>query len=411
VKKVSFFRKVRALIQKDGRRSRQNIPATLLLVALLCLGCGFLFLSVVTDAQTAEEILPVGIVAKDGSFVSRLAIQMVTSNQEVEEMFRVNRYDTEEEAYEAVHNGTDVGAIIFQKGYFEKILQGEDSAVSVIVSRAAEVHVRQLRDFAGTGEILIKVGEYGVNSAWEPLLNHYQDRDKAVIRYNKLSLQFASEVMVLIGGTVDMQQTPYSVNSVSLVGHYVLLYCSLLLSLLDIIFFEFVRWDCSRTLLSRLRTMGVRAEHILTAKLPRILLIKGILLAAVLIVAGRFLPLTWNFVSVAGIMAFLLLQSVLTVCLCTLLQASDVGPAILCAIHFAGLFLCGGLVPYDMMPLAVTRTGSFAPVGVEAALLAPVLGGSGSAMAFVLSLGYPALAVLLSLKKIGSLYVKGSDPV
>lgn len=410
MKKVSFFRKVWALIRKDGCRSRQNIPATVLFFVLLCVGCGFLFLSVVSDAQTTEGILSIGIVDKDGSFVSRLAIQMVASNQEVEGMFKVNRYDTEAEAYEAVHEGVDVGAIIFQEGYFQKILQGEDSAVNVVVSRSVETHVKQLRDFAGTGEILIKVGEYGVDSAWEPLMNHYQDRDKAVVRYNKLSLQFASEVMRLIGGTVELQKTPYSVNSVSLVGHYVLLYCSLLLSLLDIIFFDFVRGDYSRTLLSRLRTMGVRGEHILTAKLPRILLIKGILLTVVLVVADRFLPLTWNVLSIAGIGAFLLLQSALTVCLCTLLQASDVGPAILCAIHFAGLFLCGGLVPYDMMPLTVTQTGSFSPVGVEAALLSPVLGGSGSAMAFALALGYPALAVLLSLKKIGSLYVKGSDP-
>ncbi len=405
-----FFRKTGALIRKDQVRSRQNIPAMVVFFTLICLGCAFLFLSVVADAEAMEEIVTIGIVDKDGSFVSRLAIQMVSGNKEVKGMFAVEDFETEEEAYDAVYNGDIVGAIIFEEGYFSQILAGESSAVSVVVSEAVEVHALQLRDFAGTGEILIKVGEYGVGATWDPIMEATGDWDKAVVRYNKLSLEFASNIMKLVGSTVATEHTPYSGHSVSLVGHYVLMYATLLLSMLDIIFFDFIRWDYSRTLLSRLRTMGVEGIHIMASKVPRILLVKGVLLGVVLAVAGIFLPLSVNLLSVLGVAVFLIFNTCFTVCICTLTQGSDVGPAIICAIHFAGLFLCGGLVPYDMLPLAVTQTGSFTPVGIGAGLLAPILGGSGTALPFVLAAVYLGSAVLLSLGKIRTLYVKGSDP-
>ena len=405
----AFMRRVRALMKKDAKASVRSVLPTLALIAVLALGCVLLCMAVISGAQKKEEMMAVGIVDKDKTVISRLAIGMVSANEEVASIFTVANFNSEEEAYQAVYDGRIVAALVFEKDYFQKILDGESSAVSVMLSRTVEMHSQLIRDFAHTGEILIKTGEYGVNAAWQPMKDAYQNKDSAVLRFNVFSLEYAIEILALTGKSVDGVVLPYSTSSSSLAGHYMLHYCVLLLSLVDMLFFDFVRRDCNRMLLSRLKSSGVGGMHIIVSKLPSVLLTKTFLTAVMLVGLSGLFSVSITAASVMSAVCFLLFSSVFGVCLCALTQTSDVGPCIICALCFAGLFLCGGLVPYDMLPVSVTRLGAYTHIGVGVSMLAPMFEGAVSSASYLLALLYSALMLFFAKRRFDSLCIEGGE--
>ena len=404
-----FTRRTGALMRKDIKVSARSVIPMLLLIAAMALGCVLLCLSVISGAQKKEELVAIGIVDKDKTMISKLAIGMVSANEEVASMFTVRNYDSEEEAYEAVRDGVTVAAIVFEKDYFYKILDGESSAVSVMLSRTIEMHSQLIRDFAHTGEILIKTGEYGVNAAWKPMKEASPSYDSAVWKFNVFSLEYAVEVLALTGSSVDGVVLPYSTSSSSLSGHYMLHYSVLLLSLVDMLYFDFVRRDCNRTLLSRFKSAGVGGMHIIVSKLPSVLLTKAVLLVVMLAVLSGLFSVSVSIVSVLSIVCFLLFSSIFGVCLCALTQISDIGPCIICALCFAGLFLCGGLVPYDMLPVSVTALGAYTHIGVGVSMLAPAFGGNVFPLSYISAFLYAAAMLYLSKRRFDSLCIEGGE--
>lgn len=406
-----FGIKVRALIRKDGAYTLRSLPSTLLMAALLCAGCLFLCLSVIAGAKnnTADK-MAIGLVDKDGSMLSQMAMGMAAGNEEVAALFRVVKHDTEQQALQAVQNGETVAAVILEEGYFEKVLLGESSAIGVILNSQMQLHAQLIRDFGHTGEIMIKTGEYGSNAAWQPMRDKY-GAETAAWKFEVFSLQFAVELLALTGSSVDGVLLPYSATADSLTGHYILHFVVLLLVLLDMLFFDFVRREGNRTLLCRLRSGGVYGVHLLAAKLPAVLLTKTVLLAAGVAGISFFYPLHWTVWSVLAALCAVLFLSVCGICLCALLQRSDVGPCLLCLMGFAGLFLCGGLVPYDMLPLYVTRWGPFTPLGIGASMLSPLFGGAFTLLPYLLAAAACAVLIPCACRYIRALCVKGGDRV
>lgn len=404
-----FFRRVGALMDRDGRDLLRRLPAMLLLLTLLAAGCVFLCQGIISDIENDTQRLKIGVVDKDGSMVSQLAVGIVAANEEVAALFEVVNFDEAQAAMDAVAASETVAAIIFEEGYFDKVLAGESSAISVILSREMELHSQMIRDFAGTGEILIKTGEYGVNAAWYPVMDAFDNETVALMKFNTFSMKFAVELLSLTGLAVDGVVLDYSDRAGSVEGHYILHYTVLLLTLLDMLFFDFIRRDCNRTFLCRLKSAGVGAEHILAAKLPFLLATKTGLLAVVLVVMALIFGLNLTVWTVLSAVCFLIFSSVIGVCLCALLQKSDVGPCILCALGFAGMFLCGGLVAYDMLPKAVTQWSILTPMGIGASMLSPMFGGSVTVAPYVLGLVMCVALCVAAWYYTGSLRVKGSE--
>lgn len=406
-----FFRRVSILMGRDGRVLLRRLPAMILLFSLLAAGCVFLCQGIIYDVKSDFEPLKLGLVDKDGSMISKLAVGLVSANEDVAALFEAVKYPDEQSAMDAVSNGQTVAAIIFEEGYFDKVLAGESSAISVVLSQELELHAQTIRDFAGSGEILIKTGEYGVNAAWHPVMDAFEDRDTALLKFNTFSLKFAVELLSLTGKSVDGVVLDYSDRAGSIEGHYMLHYTVLLLTLLDMLFFDFIRRDCSRTFLCRLRSAGISAVHILTAKLPFLLAAKGLLLGGILVVLGLLFGLTVTVGSVLSALCFLIFSAVSGLCLCALLQRSDVGPGLLCVLGFAGMFLCGGLVAYDLLPQRVTQLSILTPMGMGAAMLAPLFGGRVTAAAYVLALALCVGLGAAALSYTDSLRVKGGEAV
>ena len=407
----TFFRRMGILAAKDAKVLRRTVPGMLALLALLCAGCVALCFSVMSSAKENQQKLVLGMVDKDGSMISRMILGLATGNQEIAALFQVVSFETAEEACAAVEQGQAAAAMIFEEDYFDKILEGESSAVNVILGQSVQMHAQIIRDFAGTGEILIKTGEYGAGAAWDPMMDAYDDRDTAVRKFDVFCMQFAVELLGLTGKSVDGVVLPYSRSAGSVEGHYMLLYTVLLLTLTDMLFFDFVRRSSNRTLLCRLKSAGVGAVHILSAKLLFVAAVKALLLGAVLGLLHSFFGLRITVPGILGAVCFVLYSSAVGVALCALVQRSDAGPCILCGLGFGGLFLCGGLIPYDMLPQTVTQWGNYTPLGLGAAMLQPLFGGPAAVWPI---LGSGVLAVALwtwAVAFTDGLRTKGSDPV
>lgn len=403
--------RIGALMRKDAKTLVRKIPSMLVLLTLLCLGCVCLCLTVIESVQKTTEKMILGVVDQDGTMASKLAIGMVTGNEEISALFQVRNFDTAQEAYDAVYRGQTVAAIVFEPGYLDKLGSGETSPINVVLSREMEIHSQVIRDFAGTGEILIKTGQYGADAAWTPVDAAYPNRTNALIKFRFFTAKFAVELLSLTGKSVDGVVLPYSDRAGSEEAHYILYYTVLLLTLLDMLFFDFVRRDNSRTLLCRMKSTGVGSGHILLAKVPFFVGIKGLLLAAVFTAVGFFIPVTVSVGTVLGALCAVLVCGAMGVGLCLLLQRSNVGPCILCALAFAGLFLSGGLIPYDMLPESVTYWGQFTHVGAVAALLSPMVGGTVTWMHYITALVMLALTVAAGKYCTDRLRTRGSEQI
>lgn len=397
---------------KDALQLRRGLPAMLGLLALLCLGCLALCLAVMNSVKDSQKLkMAIGVVDKDKTMVSQMAMGMVKSNEQVAALFEVVDFDDPQDAIDAVVEGRTVAALIFEEGYIDKIQYGEDSAVQVVLSKKMKPHAQMIREFAGTGEVLIKTGQYGAEAAWQPIVDGNDNRQIAAFRFDVFTAEYALELLSLTGTSVDGAVLDYSARAGSVEDHYILYYIVLLMALMDMLFFDFVRRENNRTLLCRLKSAGVGGEHILAAKLPFLLLTKTALLAVVLVILGLIFGLKLTVFTIFSAIYFLLFISVCGVGLCALFQGSDVGPCILCAIAFAGLFLSGGLVPYDMMPETVTRWGVATPVGAGATLLSPMFGGTVSVWHYVICFFMAAACLVAGWWSMERLRVKGSERV
>lgn len=396
---------------KDGLQLRQGLPAMLALLAALCVGCLALCLAVMDSAKDSQMKLTIGVVDKDKTMVSQMAMGMVKSNEQVAALFEVVDFEDPQDAIDAVVEGHTVAALIFEEGYIDKIQYGEDSAVQVVLSRKMKPHAQMIREFAGTGEVLIKTGQYGAEAAWQPIIDGNDNRQIGAFRFDVFTAEYAVELLALTGTSVDGAVLDYSARAGSVEAHYILYYIVLLMALMDMLFFDFVRRESNRTLLCRLKSAGVGGEHILAAKLPFLLLTKTALLAVVLVILGLIFGLKLTAFTIFSAVCFLIFISVCGVGLCALFQGSDVGPCILCAIAFAGLFLSGGLVPYDMMPETVTRWGVATPVGAGATLLSPMFGGTVSVWHYVICFFMAAACLVAGWWSMERLRVKGSERV
>jgi len=410
-KNCGTYRRIGALIEKDLKTSRKSFLPMLMLLLLLCAGCAVMCVSVVGSAIPTAQKTVLGIVDKDGSLLSKVAINSVAQNQEVSALFSTKNFDDEQAGYDAVANGEIVALLIFEPDYFDKITSGDSSAVGVVLSKAMELHAHLIRDFASTGEILIKTGEYGVGAAWHPMVDGAEDRDDAIRKHTNFTLQFALEILTLTGKAAAEEFLPYSASADSLGSHYILLYSTLLITLLDVLFFDYIRREGSRSMLCRLKSLGIHSQHIFIAKFIPVFLVKTVLLALLLTALHIVLGLQLTPLTLLSALCFLLFSSALGVCFCLLCQRWDVGPCILFAVGFAGLFLCGGLVPYDMLPVSVTQWGAYTPLGVSSSLLSPLFGGRPSITPWLLAIGYLAIFLTAAFGYVAQLRTKGSDRV
>ncbi len=383
------------------RRLARFLPllALLVLCALAALG------AVTSGAQDKRAPLRLAVADKEDSFLSRTAVAAIANNSEIAALFTVESCD-EQAAIDGIKNGDFSAAMIFEKDFITGILDGDETAVRIILSDALRRNGEIVRHTAKTGEILMKTAEYAVNVAWEPLRDAmpYNEAARAM---NRLELACALEFLALPLAAFSAETLPYSANRLALIPHYVLCFAVLLLYLAETVFAKDVRQACAYGLLCRVRGLGVGSGAFLLGKTVFPFLLRLLLLLVLCLVGRRTVDVTPTAAAIGCALLAVLFSSIFLTALSVVFLGSPLGAAVPAAIGTVGLFLCGGLLPLHLLPRRVAVLGALTPFGAAADLLAPLFGGICAPRAYLLAAAYTAVAVLLAFRRLRAVCQNG----
>lgn len=399
------MRKIFALLRKDLRVYGRHFASMLALCALLLCGCAAALGAVLGSVSEEPEKTKLALVDKDDTALSRTAIGAIAGSEDITAMFTVEKCDAEA-ATAGIASGVYDAAILFEENYLSRILKGESTAVTVLLSDKLLPAANTVRHFAVTGETLIKVAEYGVMSAWQPLYDE-MPYDAARDALEKLELRYAMQLLSLPESAFSVEVLPYSESGVGLAAHYVCCFTVFLLILCEILFFPYTVRDLTPPMLRRIRSYGISDGMLLAEKAILPFCTRLLLLAAVLCLSARFTELTFTPTALFSALLGLVLLSLLLSALSALLSQSSLGISLLFALAVAGLFMGGGLLPSSMLPYALTEIGGFTPSGAAAKLLAPLYGGSFDLAALGVSALLSALACCAALRQMRRICQKG----
>ena len=400
------MRKVTALLQKDLRLYGRHFLSMLALGALLLCGCAAALGAVLGSALQEPEKVKLALVDKDGSALSRTAISAIAGSEDVAAMFTVENCDDAEAVQADMANGVYDAAILFEENYLTRIVRGESTAVTILLSDKLLPAAGTVRHFAVTGETLIKVAEYGVMSAWQPLREElpYETARDAL---GKLEVRYAMRLLSLPENAFAVEVLPYRESGVNLTAHYICCFTTFLLILCEILFFPYTARDLAPPMLRRIRSYGIARGTLLAEKAILPFCTRLLLLAAALFFSARLTDLTLTPASLLSAVLGLLLLSLLLSALSALLSQSTLGISLLFALAVAGLFMSGGLLPSSVLPYALTKVSSFTPSGLAARLLAPLYGGRFDLAALGILTVYTAVMIYAALQQMRRICQKG----
>lgn len=376
--------KLVALLRKDLALYGRKLLTVLLVTALLLGGTAAMLRALL--AGTEREPMRLALVDNDRSALSDAAIHAVADSEDVSSMFTVE-YCTEAEATAGMQTGKYAAALLFADNFFSKILDGEKAVTVCLSDRFADAAFA-VSHFAKTGETLIKVAEYGVMSAWEPLKDAlpYAEANAAL---TKLELRYAMRLLSLPETAFATEVLPADESGLGLAESYLVCYLVFFFLLTEIMFYPFTVRDLAPPMLRRITSYGVHPLLLIAEKAILPFLVRALLGGGILLFAVRRVPF-----SLSAAVA-LLLCSLLCTALTVLLSQSRIGLSLLLALPLAGLLLCGGLLPRAMLPYTVLQLGKYTPFGLLCNAFSPLLGGSASPLSLLgLALWSAVLTVL-----------------
>ncbi len=378
-----------SMLKRDaGLFLRCLLPAAAftLVFALVCAAAA---LSVTKGAEDVFTPVKAAVVDEEDSVTSRLLINVVKGTQYISSVLTVERMDREQ-ADTALKTGEVAAVVVLPENFVADISGGAYSRGQIILSPAALSNADIVQMVARFGEVMLAAGQYAAIGGDTLILEQALGTSLRQDFLTGTNAALLSEAMEAGKSYFDVSVTEYGNTSMTPAAHYGISWTAFLLFLTAVLFNQLVLTDTSRSLLGRLRALGVSDGAFLFGKILYPFLFRIAILLAALPFAGKYLHFTLR--TVCGAVAALLLASVIGTAI-TLFVKNAAAANIFLAI--GGLFLCGGILPRQLMPVWLLFLGDITPLGASRALLAPLCGGTVSAAATVAVFFYAALSVWL----------------
>ena len=179
---------------------------------------------------------------------------------------------------------------------------------------------------------------------------------------------------------------------------------SALLLVLSVLFFSrLYTEDLNRPMLCRLKAMGIGDGTFLLGKLLCPALFHLLLLAVILMGISSFVPAALSLPAIGCALLGILVAS----CLGFILMLDHRGSTILAACALVGAFLCGGIVPRQLLPDGLLTAGALTPYGAVQGLLLPLFGGKTEILPMISGLCYLLLLSLFARLRLRQLRLGG----
>ena len=357
--------------------------------------------AVVGMRGAGEVYTPINVAVVDGenSILSRMLIRAVAGTEYISKLLAIDRCDAQK-AYRGLADGEFVAVIELPENFVNDILVGAQKRGTITLSSAAAVHGEIVESVAAFGELLLAAGQYAVFSGERVMARYEMDAAFRESFLQEANTQLLAQAMTADSRYFVVTVTDYADTGLSLAAHYAVSWLAAVLMMSAVMFERLYTADRSRGMLLRLRAMGVSDGTFMAWKI----ILPFLFFAAVLMVAlpmlSRWLPLEWSW---AALVCLALGLMIIAVTSAAVMMCAERGVPILLVSALVGLFLCGGLVPRQMMGRWLLFVGDLMPLGVSRGFFAPLFGGDLSYVTVVAALFWLIvcpIAIVLRLARV-----------
>ncbi len=389
------------MLKRDARLFLRSLLPAVALTLVFALVCVAAALSVTSSAEEVFTPVKAAVVDEEDTVTSRMLVNLVKGTEYISDALTVERMNMEK-AMAALHSGEIAVVIVLPENFVGDILSGVSSRGQIILSPAAVSNADVVKTTARFGEIMLAAGQYAAISGDALLLEYEIGSTFRNTFLTDTNAALLDEAMGAPQMYFDVQVTRYADTSMSVWGHYAVSFIVFLLFVSAGFFKRLCCTDTSRSLLCRLRASGVSDGAFLLGKYLYPFLFRTVFILMILPLLGDMVCFCPS--AVLSAIVGLLVVSVIGTSVMLSLQ-SGVAANMLLAV--AGLFLCGGLLPRQMLPEKLLFLGDITPFGAVRNLVSPLFGGKISLLTAVFAVIYLLAAVFLSFHALRSKRVGG----
>lgn len=399
-------KKLFPVLKRDARLFlRCLVPALVLTVVFAAVS----FAAAMTAARGAESVyspVKAAVVDKEDSILSRMLVRVVAELDYISQVMDVVSCGSEDEAMALLDSGECAAVIVLPENYIGQITTGEHSRGSIILSPQAASHSELVEACARFGELMLAAGQYGIFSG-EELIYIFELGSQFHSGFlSQVNTGLLREAMEANSKYFSVELASYAGTGMSSAAYYALCWLSLVVFICSMFFEKLCRSDMNRPMLCRLKAAGVGDTAFVFGKILYPFLFRVLLLLAAVMILAGLIDMELSFPALLSAAAALLLASVVGY---ALMMCSERGGALTAVLALIGIFLCGGMVPRQMLPEPVLTVGALTPFGAVLELMGPLFGGNISRAGLALSFAYALAALWLLRRKLRAVRVKGGE--
>ncbi len=379
------------MLKRDLKLFFRSLLSSCGLLIILILVCTLICTVIVQSVGEAYTPVKVAIVDNEDSVLSRILVRAVAQTEQISEIMQTERMK-EADAKDALKNGECAAIVVLPEGFLEDIIHLREAGGDIVVSEKLASHVAIVISAARAGEVLLAAGQYGIYCGEEILLQYnasYEDFERF---YQTGNLSLLEEAAGANQKYFSEETVSYMSTGLKSESYFALCWTVAVLFLCSLFFVPLFLSDCTHSLLSRLYTLGVGNIAFIRCKISLLWAFRLILLALAAILLMPHAITVWGGYALPCILFGTLYITLIGACL-TMCFGNGITANIVFAV--SGIFLCGGIVPRQLLPDVVTTIGNYTPFGAAGAILSPVFGGAPGVLALVLAIVYAGVAVAM----------------
>ncbi len=335
--------------------------------------------------------IKVAVCDNEDSVYSRILINAVKKVDYISDLLDVEKMDADE-AEAAIARGECSAAIILPDGFIDDVLSGRVSGGRIIVSSELSAHSEIVAAVAGYGEEILGAGQFGTFTGLDLIKLHGLSSDVRRDYLDRVNIALLEEAIGARERYFSLEILEYYDTGMSMTAYYVLCWLILFLFLCSVFFVPLYTTDINRSMLNRLRSVGVGYGRFFLPKLMYTFFFRFLILLSVFAVTGELLGTEIGFDSVLYGLITSLYITVIGMAITVTVGDGITGNII---VAVGGMLFCGGIVPRQMLPKAILAVGDASPFGAAKALFAPAFGADADAFGIALAVFYASVAVYL----------------
>ncbi len=341
----------------------------LIILAAVCFGAAA---AVMSASEPSDELICVAVVDNEDSVMSRILINTIMNTDYLSTLLTAEKTDRES-AERGLESGKYAAVFILPEGFLSDIYRGRESHGTAYLSSALSAQAGIIESAIRFGEHLLLSGQSAVFAGERLLSAHGISGDEYSYYTTHLNARLLAEAFAANERYFVTEAIDYAGTGMTSEGHYALCWTVFLLFMASLFFIPLFCKDCTKAVLARLRSLGVSGVRFMWTKLLFMFILRFVLIMAAGIILTRLevgivLNIPVFIISAILCSAFVsILGACLSMCFSDAISANVITA-------LGGIFLCGGLVPLQLLPDALTHIGALTPYGAAKSLMAPIFG-------------------------------------